>query len=248
MATISTIYLNKWLEDEELHYHLPVLKRWATGLSHLTEMGTRNVTSTWGLLAAKPKKLVSIDWDHPTFRIPEEALNQVGAMAKQADIVFEFVRGNTLDLEIEPTDLLFIDTWHTYEQFLLELLLHSNQVRKYIVAHDTNEQCFPGMSCAIEDFTNLNPHWKLVSYYENFPGTSVLERVAEGTVNWGDFSQNSLRAEIDHQHELFFKECTEKTGPTAPEWQNYRTLISARFSDAKRWPKTNQKRNVIIAG
>lgn len=247
MATISTIYLNKWLEDEELHYHLPVLKRWATGLSHLTEMGTRNVTSTWGLLAAKPKKLVSIDWDHPTFPIPQESLNEIRELADQSGIVFEFIRGDTLEIEIEPTDLLFIDTWHTYEQFVLELLRHSDKVRKYIVAHDTNEQCFPGMSCAIEDFTHWNPHWKLATYYEDFPGTSILERVAEGPVCRGDFDIAQLRAEIKHQHELFYKDCTEKSGPMAPEWHEYQNLAAIRFSDAKRWPQTHRKRNIVIA-
>jgi hypothetical protein len=40
-------------------------------------------------------------------------------------------------VEIERTDMLFIDTWHKYGQLSEELRMHSPNVDKYIVLHDT---------------------------------------------------------------------------------------------------------------
>lgn len=246
MATISTIYLNKWLENEQLNFHLPLLKHLSTGLSHVTEMGTRDVTSTWALLAAKPDKVVSIDWNRPPICVPAEALEQARQFAEEAGIGFDFIEGDTTDLQIEITDLLFIDTWHTYEQILLELLLHSDQVRRYIVAHDTNERYFPGMSCGIEDFLNLNPQWVLKEYQDQFPGITVLERVADDPVSWGDFDGDQLRAEIEHQHELYFKKFSVEEGPTGIEWLHYKQLMVIRFSDAQQWPKSHNTQEVLV--
>lgn len=246
MATISSMYIKKWLEDEETNLHLPILKNLCTGLSHVTEMGTRTVTSTWALLAAKPNKVVSIDWNRPPFAVPEEALEEVRHISEQNGIVFEFVQANSTNVEIEETDLLFIDTWHTYEQLILELFLHSDKVKKYIVAHDTNENCFPGMSCAIEDFLNLNPQWKLEYYQDKFPGLTVLQRIADNTVSWGEFKANELQAEINLQHDLYFEECTLNDGPMGIGWHKYTQLAAIKFANQERWPKANQKREVLV--
>jgi hypothetical protein len=40
-------------------------------------------------------------------------------------------------VDIEETDLLFIDTRHDYDQLREELRRHADKVRKYIVLHDT---------------------------------------------------------------------------------------------------------------
>ena len=50
---------------------------------------------------------------------------------------WDFFVADTRQLEIEETDLLFIDTWHDYLQLKKELFRHSNKVKKYIILHDT---------------------------------------------------------------------------------------------------------------
>jgi hypothetical protein len=52
-------------------------------------------------------------------------------------INFEFKIADSLKEEIETTDLLFIDTYHTYIHCLLELEKHEKNVNKYIILHDT---------------------------------------------------------------------------------------------------------------
>src|SRR5262249_50913089 len=44
---------------------------------------------------------------------------------------------DVLKIEIEPTDLLFIDTWHVYEQLKCELMLHAGKALRFIALHDT---------------------------------------------------------------------------------------------------------------
>ena len=54
-----------------------------------------------------------------------------------AQTSFSFVVGDSRQIVIQPTELLFIDTLHDYEVLLLELFLHSPRVKKFIALHDT---------------------------------------------------------------------------------------------------------------
>ena len=46
-------------------------------------------------------------------------------------------RGDTRAVEIDPTDVLFIDTRHDYDQLAAELARHAEEVRRAIALHDT---------------------------------------------------------------------------------------------------------------
>jgi hypothetical protein len=93
-----------------------------------------------------------------------------------------------LDIEIEETDLLFIDTYHCYEQLKQELNLHSGKVRKYIVFHDTytygrkgenlSYQSFEGTKgilYAIEEFLEENKNWEIVHDVDYNNGLIIIE-------------------------------------------------------------------------
>lgn len=97
---------------------------------------------------------------------------------------FRFHRADVLNVEIEPTDLLFIDTWHTYDQLSAELRLHAGKVRKWIVLHDTAKHAEvgdggqKGLRPAIEEFLALGT-FRVAEVYENNNGLTVLERIDE---------------------------------------------------------------------
>lgn len=169
--------------------HLPTLKKYADGLEHITEMGVRNVVSTWAFLAARPKKLVSID-------IESCPVQEAIEFAREENIFFSFTIADTGDpnFTIEPTDLLLIDTWHIYEQLKQELELHASKVRKYIILHDTvtygnkgdkyNFKCYvkppkerKGLWPAIEEFIETNSEWKIKEHFTNNNGLTILERI-----------------------------------------------------------------------
>jgi|694.fasta_scaffold08002_22 hypothetical protein len=234
--------MNSTPEDSDIKNHIQILQQYARKCDHITEMGVRGLNSTKVFLESKPKKLISYDWDKPPFQVDRLILRQAQELALRDQIDFQFLVADTTSIEINPTDLLYIDTWHTYEQLLLELLLHSSNVKKYIIAHDTNELVFPGMTCAIEDFLNINQHWQMHFMLVDLPGITVLERIEDKTTLCGDFAEDELRSEIEKQINLYYEECQSATGPTSSKWMDYKNQQLQRFLNDSRWPKTNALR------
>jgi hypothetical protein len=168
--------------NSDINEHLPTLKHYAEDCEHITEMGVRWVVSTFGFMMGLPKKLISYDID------PLENwginTNDLVDIAYKNGIEFQFKLANTLDLEIEETDLLFLDTDHTYQQVKGELTLHGNKSKKYIIFHDTTTFEFKGMNGdtiglwpAIEEFINDNPHWSIAERFYNNNGLTILKRI-----------------------------------------------------------------------
>lgn len=179
MNQLQSIYNEKCSIPSDINEHLPTLKKYADECEHITEMGVRWVVSTYALLMGKPKKLISYDINP----INSEPIQQL-----VKDVTdFEFRVANTLELEIEETDLLFIDTLHNYNQLKGELELHANKARKYIIFHDTTSFEWIGESYngkvdeiglwpAIEEFLETNTNWELYERFENNNGLTILKR------------------------------------------------------------------------
>lgn len=171
----------------DMNEHLPVLKKYAEECEHVTEMGTRYVVSTWAFLAAKPKKLVCYDiltgLDMSVFN---KNINELSNKAKDINVNFSFIHSDVLNVEIEETDLLMIDTYHEYNQMKQELKLHGNKAKKYLIFHDTTtfgqfgetfkEPNTIGIWPAIEEFISENPHWVVKEIFTNNNGLTILER------------------------------------------------------------------------
>ncbi len=165
----------------DINEHLPVLKKYSTECSHITEMGVRWVVSTYAFIAGFPKTLISIDIVHPDgYR--EGFIEEIEKLAADNKVNFKFKLGNTLDIDIDETDLLFIDTLHTYDQLKAELAKHGNKSRKYIILHDTvtfgerGENGQSGLLPAMSEFIAENPHWQVWEHFTNNNGLTVLKR------------------------------------------------------------------------
>lgn len=161
----------------DINEHLPVLRHYASQCNHVTEFGVRGIVSTWALLAGRPGKMVSYD-----INPPQGDIGEVYEAAK-GSTSFRFVQADVLTVTIEPTDLLFIDTFHTYRQLKQELELHANRVRDYIILHDTatyggkGEDGGEGLRKAIDEFLLGNAGWRIIEERRNNNGLIVLERV-----------------------------------------------------------------------
>jgi len=175
----------------DINEHFDTLLKYGSECKKITELGVRGICSTWAFLASRPEKLTSYDLKHPTFfggNLEEvtEATNEVG-------INFEFIEGDSTKIVIDNTDLLFIDTWHTYDQLSLELKLHSGNVNKYIVLHDTTNYEYQdetfrhvhawqkpfqggGLWKAVEEFLIKNNNWSLKERFVNNNGLTILEK------------------------------------------------------------------------
>lgn len=161
--------------------HLPLLQRYATGCESVVELGVRGIVSTWAFLAAKPKRLLSVDLADPAKFGGD--LAEVYQAARDAGVQFTFLQANDLEIDLEPPiDLLFIDTWHVYEQLKSELARHSHAVRGHILLHDTHTfgrrgetAGHAGLLKAVHEFITTQP-WRLAEHRRNCNGLTVLKR------------------------------------------------------------------------
>lgn len=176
MRTINEQYEFQCNRNSDINQHLPTLKKYSLECEHITEMGVRDIVSTWAFLMGNPKKLISYD----VKQIDESIiLNTI----KDTNIEFKFILADTTKIEIEETDLLFIDTLHTYDQLKSELELHGNKSKKYLIFHDTTlfgnrgERGDIGLNPAIKEFTEKNPHWVEHEVFTNCCGLTILKRI-----------------------------------------------------------------------
>lgn len=173
MEKINKKYQERVNIGSDINEHLPVLKEYAEKCNHITEMGVRWVVSSYAFLASSPTKMIAYDYiTHPNVKVLIED-------AKDANIDFIYIEADTTSINIEPTDLLFLDTTHTYDQVKKELTLHSSQVKKYIIFHDTVTFGYNGMNgkrgilLAIEEWVKENPHWVLEKDLKNNNGLQI---------------------------------------------------------------------------
>ena len=162
----------------DIHEHLDTIAEYCTGANTIIEMGVRSVVFTFAFLKATPRKLVSIDVEHPHeyrkfgFVVPD--LSQLKEMARARGTDFEFVQASTLKITIPRCDILFIDTLHTYEQLKQELALHADKASKYVIMHDTTS--FPELVTAIDEFLAGSSIWEIEKVYTNNNGLTILRR------------------------------------------------------------------------
>ena len=176
--------------------HMPLLRELASRCDHVTEMGVRYANgSTPALLAGlldhaeppptHPRTLISWDLDPMAILRCFQLWAQVGdGVSEKRGLIWQPRVGNSLDVAIESTDLLFIDTLHTYDQLQSELIDHHDEVGRYIVLHDTEtfgergeDGHAPGLLYAMQEF--LDDHrdtWFLAELRVSCNGLAVLER------------------------------------------------------------------------
>lgn len=177
----------------DINEHILTIVKYGSECKHITEMGVRGIVSTWGWLAAMPEKLIGYDL-YPPSRYGGD-LQSVYDTAAHVGVNFQFIQGDTLEITIEPTDLLFIDTWHVYDQLKQELTRHHSNVNRYICLHDTTSYEFEnegfnsdhsfggeltkqGLWPAVEEFLHeQSGTWILRERYTNNNGFTILERV-----------------------------------------------------------------------
>jgi len=106
-----------------------------------------------------------VSLDVPVF---QEAAEEVG-------VSFKFIIGNDIEIDIEPCELLFIDTMHTEDHTFNELQRHADKISKYLVFHDVNPNRFNTLKGINKWWVN-HLEWHLK--YQDFEdcGFMVLEK------------------------------------------------------------------------
>jgi len=149
--------------------HAPMLRALASVCDHVTEMGVRTGVSTRSLLV---EDCIVRSYDIELNSDVEALFAKARSIGKDV----QYIQGNTLAIDIEETDLLFIDTEHTYQQLTQELRLHAHKARRFLAFHDTAWPFVSELLPAIMEFLAANPNWRVRSHNIHCHGFTVLER------------------------------------------------------------------------
>lgn len=185
--------------DPDLH---PLLYKYSKECSHITEVGVRWVETTFSFLMGKPKTLIMYDVDSPEIHTKfngAENFRLAKKLAKDQNTKLEFTQADILKIDIEKTDLLYIDTEHSYLQLKSELRKHADKAQKYIIMHDTETHAYVdsnsyglrhtlkkiddddynkfGLKLAIDEFLESNKEWKLHECSKTGQGLTILKRI-----------------------------------------------------------------------
>ncbi len=159
----------------DIHMHLPVLQGYAINSDKIVEIGLGTTSNAIRAFLKGCKDVASIDIDP----MPE-VVKDVQEYADYLGCKWEFILGDSTQLDIPECDFLFIDGEHSYSTVSKELWKHHNKVKKYIGFHDvtsyasrnqnpeeTGADFIEGIVPAIFMFFEKFPYWK-VDYYSPF--------------------------------------------------------------------------------
>jgi len=162
----------------DINEHLPMLYFLAQQCDHVTEFGVRTGASTLAFLhglQGRPATLRSYDIN--------DQYGVQDSLTRWTRVEWTFSICSTLSItRIEPTDLLFVDTLHNYDQVRQELALHGEAARRWIVFHDTEtfgtvgDDGGRGINQAITEWLEAKPEWRIVYRTHRNNGLTVIER------------------------------------------------------------------------
>ena len=171
---LEDLYFKAWRSGPNMGEHCPTLRLLASECRSIAEFGTNGAVSTTALLAAQPERLTTID------PAPSPAAAALLPLAGRTR--FEILQASSLEIDIEPTDLLLIDSQHTFAQLSGELERHCGKVSRWIILHDllsfgdVGEDGGRGLAPAMYEFLSSHPEWRIVAEYRNSHGLTILRR------------------------------------------------------------------------
>lgn len=169
MSLLEDKYQELLKTPSDVNFHFETIRKYVSPGDKVLELGVRECVSTYALMANRPGGLISVDIVRPK----KKNLDQVKKAAKEAGVAFNFLKGDSIYIDLSPIDVLFIDTLHLYSHVVKELWRHSGRTNKYILFHDS--LIFEVRAC-IQDFL-FNRDWEFVEENPNGTGLTVLGRV-----------------------------------------------------------------------
>ena len=134
-----------------------------------TEFGVYQGHTLAVALLTNTKKIRAYDIDLSLFSDKQHLFDN---HAKENKIDFKIYKRNTARGCIEETDVLNIDSLHTYTHCMKELNHHGHRVKKYIIFHDTNTE---SLFNAVSNFMARND-WELVTRNTLGVGYTLIKR------------------------------------------------------------------------
>lgn len=178
------------INDGHTGPHLPRLRALAEGLPLAIEFGVRRGASSSALILGA-QHVISYD----ITETPEARRLQALAGSR-----WTYYHGSSLEAPVQPCDLLFVDSLHTYLQCDAELRRHADSVGRWLVFHDsiwrgtigegTKDQDHRlvrhdddrirrkalGIRPAVDALMIRDRSWQIAASYDDACGLLVLER------------------------------------------------------------------------
>jgi hypothetical protein len=179
LNNIIEIYDYNRITPSNIQPELEVIYNYAKSCDIITEFGFGRGKSSSAMIAAKPKKVISYDiCDHWALT------DKWKKLATEIGVEFIYIQKSSIEVDIELTDMLFIDSWHTYEHKTKELDKHHSKVKKWIIIHDWKtcanigeDGSKPGFKQAVMKFLFNHFDWKIKEECFNHNGYIIMERI-----------------------------------------------------------------------
>lgn len=176
---LTDLYMKAVNTQSDINEHCDKLRELASQCEHVTDIGQRYGVSSVALYAGMSQTFVQVI----PHKVAPHALFAAGGYAhlrEGRDVRIQ--TGVTPHVDIEETDLLFLDTAHTASRIKAELEKYAPLVRRYIVRHDTQiygetgEGGGPGLLIGIREYLREHPEWSVVYDTQKQYGLMVLSR------------------------------------------------------------------------
>ena len=173
-------YYNKLVEMKDsvpkpisnVEYH-NVITNLMKECNSYTEFGMCQGPTIAAAMFCHPQKVRGYDITFEWFGL---AKNFFEDYAKENHIDFKVFKTDSATCSvIEDTDMLHIDSKHTYKHAIAELKKHAKKVNKYILLHDTTLAL--GIWDAVQEYiTKVDTSWKVIKRSDVGVGYTILKR------------------------------------------------------------------------
>ena len=143
-------------------------KKHFSGYETIVEIGVSNGASSYIWVECATKKVVGIDL------FENRNVHAVKEKAKSLNIDYEYIIGDSCEIDPIECDILFIDSSHKYKKTVLELQRYSPKTKTFIALHDTNMK---PVEDAIKAFLAETDQWEVWYKDKDICGLTVLKRL-----------------------------------------------------------------------
>jgi len=178
VLSLDELYARACNNVSDVFLHCPMIKELASRCQHVTELGLNSLGICVSVMAGQPSTFIAYGKNKEKVdEIIKEIPDDVGRTH------LKIRAGDSLKIQIEETEMLIIDTYHTYSQLNNELLKHAGNATKYIVIISSyafalrgEDGSSPGVMDAVVEFVAKNDRWEIIYNERKNNGMLVLQR------------------------------------------------------------------------
>lgn len=180
MVSLDDLYAEACNVVSDVFMHCPTIREFSRRCESVTELGLNSSGVCIAALAGQPPKYIGYGKDKKHVEVLAGKLPE--------DVGKTHVRlrvGDSLKIQIQPTELLILDTYHSYTRLKQELLKHAGNVTRYLMIVNSyafavrgEDGASPGIMDAVAEFLKDHKRWSIVHNETKNNGLLVLQRDA----------------------------------------------------------------------